>query len=47
MNSLSAVYYAFNKGLADDYIEMLHAGERLGHKELLKLFNLYASGSNF
>ena len=26
---------------------MLHAGERLGHKELLKLFNLYASGGNF
>jgi len=47
VNSLSAVYHAFNKGLADDYIEMLQADERLGHKELLKLFNLYASGSNF
>tara|TARA_Y100001960_G_C14328156_1_gene658755 strand:- start:122 stop:265 length:144 start_codon:yes stop_codon:yes gene_type:complete len=47
VNLLSAVYHAFNKGLANDYIEMLHAGERLGYEELLKPFNLYMSGSNF
>jgi len=47
VNSLSAVCHALNKGLADDYIEMLHAGERLGYEELLKPFNLYMSGSNF
>ena len=47
VNSLYAVYQVSNKGFAENYIEMLRAGGTLGHKELLKPFNLDASDSKF
>ena len=47
VNSLYAVYQDSNKGFAENYIEMLRAGGTLGHKELLKPFNLDASDSKF
>ena len=47
VNSLYAVYQDSNKGFAENYIEMLRAGGTLGHKELLKPFNLDASDNKF
>ena len=47
VNSLYAVYQESNKGFAENYIEMLRAGGTLGHKELLKPFNLNASDNKF
>ena len=47
VNSLYAVYQDSNKGFAKNYIEMLRAGGTLGHKELLKPFNLDASDNKF
>ena len=47
VNSLYAVYQESNKDFVENYIEMLRAGGTLGHKELLKPFNLDASDSKF
>ena len=47
VNSLYAVYQDSDKGFAENYIEMLRAGGTLGHKELLKPFNLDASDNKF
>ena len=47
VNSLYAVYQDSNEGFAGNYVEMLRAGGTLGHKELLKPFNLDASDRNF
>ena len=47
MKSRYALYQDSNKGFAENYIEMLRAGGTLGHKELLKPFNLDASDNKF